>query len=231
MPREIVNKSLDFTQVEPILVRPSGRNPDAAVAYQELNTEVGILNASIATRLDQADLVDLFETVTLTGGVTEERDGDDGTRYFFTVFEAPIARWAAANPVILELDLSEANPPYTKRGFYHDFQVPVPGTIRLTFESKIGPFPNDQYRVTVMAVPVPVVNAGAYPGFELIAANGWMTDFRDRVGAATFDPFVAQVVAVDGRPTLVFRNGNTMNEEYYNTHNYGEQETLAGVPQ
>lgn len=34
--REIQSKSVDFTQVEPILVRESGKYPDAAVAYKEL---------------------------------------------------------------------------------------------------------------------------------------------------------------------------------------------------
>jgi hypothetical protein len=228
MPRETVNKSLDFTQVEPILVRPSGGNPDAAVARVELTEEVNTLNTAISTRLDQADLVDIYETIVLTGGVTDERNGEDSTPYFFTTFEHRIERWVALNPVILEVDLSEANPPHTKRNFFHDFQVPAPGIVRLTFESKIGPFPNDMYRIVVMAVPVPVVPVN-YPGFELVAANGWITDFRNRVTPTVFDSNVAQIALVDNNATIVFKNGRTMNDEYFYTHNYGEQEAQAGI--
>jgi hypothetical protein len=52
--RELANKSVDFTQVLPILVRESGRNPDAAVAYKELYREFAGFKNQILVWLQQS---------------------------------------------------------------------------------------------------------------------------------------------------------------------------------
>ncbi len=131
MTREIAYRSADYTDVEPILIRPSGgSDPNAAVAWEELQ-------AGLASRLTSLDLesalATLFEEVLLTAGVTEERNGTDGTPYFFTRFTATVPGWTTDK--LNEIALIE-RATRIQRSYSHLFQVTGPGTFFVEFESK-----------------------------------------------------------------------------------------------
>src|SRR4028119_823477 len=122
MARELVYRSLDLRDVEPILVRPSaGSDPDAAVAWSELQS-------GLSQKIGMADLIaalaTLFEEVLLTGGVTEQRNGDDGTPYFFTRFEHIVPGWT--NDSISEIALIERDT-RIQRDYSHTFRPLGPG--------------------------------------------------------------------------------------------------------
>ena len=85
MSRDTAYASIDYTQVEPVLVRSSGgSNPQAAVAWEEL--ERATEGFATGPELEKA-IASLFCDVSLVEGITEQRPAQEGSDYYFTRFE------------------------------------------------------------------------------------------------------------------------------------------------
>lgn len=217
MARELAYRSLDMRDVEPILVRPSGgSDPDAAVAWSELETG---LSQKIGMPDLLAALATLFEEVLLTRGVTEQRDGDDGTPYFFTRFEHTVPGWT--NDSISEIALIERDT-RTQRDYTHTFRPLGPGRFMLEFQSKrANPvLPDDAYIVRVHCFPNnDTLGTPPIVGYELLASPDnhapWVATQRDRVGEARFLSLVNRIgVSPSGFTTAYLKNGNQLNFEW-----------------
>ena len=135
MVRETAYSSVDYTQVEPLLVRPSGgSHPSAAVAWSELD-------AAVSTRIDaialERALASLFADVPLDNGITESRPALEGSdNYFFTRFEIDLpalfgASWATrriSDDALLDALGNRLN--YT-----YDFKITGEGLFTIEFQS------------------------------------------------------------------------------------------------
>ena len=213
MTRETAYRSQDFTDVEPILIRPSGgSDPNAAVAWEELQS-------AIATRLTPQDLesalATLFEEVLLTAGVTDTRAGTDGTDYFFTRFTITVAGWQTNK--LNEVALIERETGI-QRNYSHLFQVTGPGTFFVEFESKrANPvLPDDAFLLRVQRLPEPgIVDLPAY-----------LNEAATLMGINLFRQVYA---GTDGNGVARFKNGNVTNEADWIPMGFPEKAALAGL--
>ena len=233
MARELVYRSLDMRDVEPILVRPSGgSDPDAAVAWSELQN-------GLAQKITMADLTaalaTLFEEVLLTGGTTEQRNGDDGTPYFFTRFEHTVPGWT--NDSISEIALIERGT-RIQRDYAHTFRPTGPGRFMVEFQSKrANPvLPDDAYIVRVHCFPSnDVLGAGApIPGYALLTSPDnnapWLLAQRDRVGEERFLSLVDHIgISPTGFATAYLKNGNELNFEWGFDKNFPQIDVHMGI--
>jgi hypothetical protein len=232
MARELVYRSLDLRNVEPVLVSPSaGSDPSAAVAWSEL--ESGLSQKIGMTDLIAA-LATLFEEVLLTGGVTEQRNGDDGTPYFFTRFEHTVPGWT--NDSISEIALIERDT-RIQRDYAHTFRPIGPGRFMVEFQSKrANPvLPDDAYVVRVHCFPNnDVLGTPAVPGYELLASPDnnapWLATQRDRVGEERFLSLVNRFgVSPTGFATAYLKNGNELSFEWGFNKNFPEIDAYLGL--
>lgn len=232
MAREVVYRSLDLRGVEPILGRPSGGSePEAVVIWSELETG---LSQKIGIAELRAALAELFEDVVLTGGITEQRNGDDDTPYFFTRFEHTVPGWT--NDSISEIALIERDTKI-QRDYTHNFRPTGPGRFMVEFQSKrANPvLPDDAYVVRVHCLPSnDLLGAGPIPGYALLASPDnnapWLAALRDRIGEDRFLSVVTRIgISPTGFVTAYLTNGNELNEEWGFDKSYPQIDARMGI--
>lgn len=178
MARDKAYASVDYTEVEPLLVRSSGgSNPQAAVAWSEL--ESAIADFADEAALERA-IASLFHDVLLTGGITEQRAAIEGSDlYYFTRFEINLPAltgnqlWATRR--ITDDALLDANG--NQIAYSYNFKVTGDGLFTVEFQSASSNpvVADDQYTLIIQRRPTlsrpsesvsVVVPAGSFFNFD-----------------------------------------------------------------
>lgn len=185
MARDKAYASVDYTEVEPLLVRSSGgSNPQAAVAWSEMKS-------AIADRIDQVTLeraiASLFCDVSLTGGITEQRPAVEGSgSYFYTRFEIDLPTltnnplWATrriTDDALLDIHGNRI-------GYLYDFKITGDGLFTVEFQSASSNpvIADDQYTLVVQRRPTLAANVNTI----IVPKNSFFT-FDNGVILEVFD--------------------------------------------
>ncbi len=154
MGRDKAYASIDFTEVEPLLVRSSGGSqPQAAVAWSELQS-------AIANFVDEAvmerAIASLFCDAPLVGGVTDQRLVEN-EQYFYTRFELdlPVLTGIPAWQTTRLTDDGLLDAHGWRHPAYYDFKVVSPGVVAVEFRSaSANPvIPDGQFTLIVQRRP------------------------------------------------------------------------------
>lgn len=154
MARDKAFSSIDYSEVEPLLVRPSsGGHPNAAVAWSELERATeGLVRSQ---QLEEA-MASLFLDIPLVGGITESRPALEGAgQYFYTRFELDLVAlggqvWGTQkiNDDCLLDSLGN------RQQVLYNFKITANGTCTIEFQGLSNPVISDsEYTLVVQRRP------------------------------------------------------------------------------